>query len=207
MENSHERYSSARILLIIIIVAIIGAVGAYVWHSQKTVDDTYNATGNQSVAPSKQKTINSNSTQATPAPSASQNFTIKEWGVTAPYSDNLILEYKLNSKGSLPRSAIFSSKQLDASSAQCSHNHSYGGRIDQYRYNEEMSGAGNSTGNSTAEEYAKTLKKSEYAHIGDYYYFFRHSQGACGDSSKSNEIQAQTNNAVKDLVSKLQAVQ
>lgn len=152
-----------------------------------------------------QNTSSKTSSPSGSATSSTKYFTISQWGVRAPYGGSLNLEYSLNGSDSLPWVGTFSSTQLDASSAQCSYK-TYGGQVKRYRATDGVVLSDGSASGQTAAEYAASLDKSDYGHVGDYYYFFQHAQSACGDSQTSGDIETQTNNAVKALLPDLQAI-
>ncbi|HEU5004607.1 MAG TPA: hypothetical protein VFT49_00790 [Candidatus Saccharimonadales bacterium] len=151
------------------------------------------------------QSASSKTSSSSSSTSSTEYFTISQWGVRAPYSGNLTLEYSLNSSDSLPWVGTFSSTQLDATSAQCA-NKTYGGSIDRYRSTDVVRLADGTSSGQTAAEYATTLSKSDYGHAGDYYYFFQHAQSACGDNQASSNVETQTNNAVKALLPNLQVI-
>ena len=73
-------------LLIILIVAILGFAGYYVWHSQKTSDKTVSTSS--TAASTTKKDASASSTPNQPAPDPSQKaLTITEWGVTIGLRD------------------------------------------------------------------------------------------------------------------------
>jgi hypothetical protein len=200
MNKTQKGFALVEGLLISLIIAIIAGTGYYVWHSKNQTDESLANTSDSS-----QSTVTSKKS-STAGPSVAQKyFTIKEWNVRSPYSGNLTLEYNLNESGSLPSTAVFSSTQLDATSTGCA-SKTYGGWIDQYLSSDGFKLEDGSSSGKTAAEYAATLDKADYAHVGDYYYFFRHAQAACSDSQASADTETQTNDAVKALLGSLQAI-
>jgi hypothetical protein len=80
----------------------------------------------------------------------------------------------------------------------------FGGTIHRYAPDENVSVDG--TGTETAKDRAAKADKSTYAYVGGNYYFYDHSQAGCGDVTKTEKVQQQTNDAVKALLPKLQTV-
>ncbi len=167
------------VLIIIILVGVVGFSGWYVGHRSKPTN-----------------------TAASTVPNTSQKyFTIKEWGVRAPYSGNLTLEYTLRSNY-----AYFSSVELDSSDVNCQRT-SNGGFIIRYSASDPyLLGDFGTNSGKTAAQYASTLQSSQYGHVGNYYFFGQSAQGLCGQSQASEDLQGQTAEAVKSIVTHLQAV-
>lgn len=179
-------------LLILVIGAIIGGTGYYIYHANNKATDSQNA------AQTDANSAVSHKTTAKTSPTA-QYTTIAEWGVKAPYVGSLKLQYALSDDG---KAANFTSDQLLAADAACTTD--FGGSISRYAPEDTASDSG---ADVSAKERAAKTAKSDYAYVGGYYYFFTHSQAACGtDAGKTKALQQQTNNAVQALVPKLQAV-
>ncbi|HVV67366.1 MAG TPA: hypothetical protein VHB72_04880 [Candidatus Saccharimonadales bacterium] len=187
---NQKGFSAVEALLIIIILLLIGFIGYYVWHSQHETNKTYSSASQTAQSSSgKQATDNTNT------------VVLKEWGVEAPYNGPLTLSYAIG-QGTDTNSAAFSSTQLTNASTDCI---GRGGAIARYASDADATNLGGD--GKTVAQYAGTLAKGTYAHVGDYYYFFVHDQGACGDNpNTTSSLQQQTNNAVKALVPKLKAV-
>ena len=203
---NQKGFSAVEGLLVIIIVLLIGFIGYYVWHTQKQTNKTYNSSAN-AAQPS---TKNPSPKKASPA----TYMTIKEWGVRAPYSGTLTLEYAVQtaSSSALPDTAGFSSMQLDTSSSTCKANDEQNGIsavgiFDRYQSGQEyLIGDDAEDSGQTAAQYAATLSKSDYGHVGNYYYFYTGPQATCATDQASQNVFDQTKAAVKALLPKLQAV-
>ncbi len=170
-------------LIVVMVLAVIAFGGYYAWHTHHTAKPT---------TTTKLSTPASNSSSA---PASTQNYlTIKEWGVRAPYSRSLNLQYGLSNDKA---SASVTSSQLLAADAQCTR----GGAILRALPTDPVSPAG-----TAAKDLATQVGSSGYAYIGGYYYFFLHDQAACSDKDAATTLQTQNNDAVKALVPNLQAI-
>jgi hypothetical protein len=204
MKKLQEGFSAVEGLLIVIIVGMLGGVGWYVWHSQKQVDKTYSQTANSSAVPNSKK-----KTRATD--SNAGYFVIKEWGVRAKYSGNLTLGYKIGSLSQpQPALANISSNQLDISDPACkvdlSKTVGYGGSIVRYKSTDHyLMGDFNIDSGKTAAQYASTLKKADYSHVEDYYFFYFGPTGVCSQSQNVKNLMEQTTAAVKAILPSLEA--
>jgi hypothetical protein len=182
-------FAAVETLLILVVIAIIGGTGYYVYHSYNKSNDNLN-------------TAQTNANSATPPKKkdSTKYLTITEWNIRAPITGTMELQYTLMNNDT---QADFTSKQLLDKDAACTAG--FGGTISRYAPDENASADG--TGNETAKERAAKADKSTYAYVGGNYYFFDHSQAGCGDDvAKTKDAQQQTNDAVKALISKLQAV-
>lgn len=200
LHDNSDGFSVVEILLVIIIIILIGFVGWFIYHTDHTTTTT--TPTNTTAA----KTTTSKSTDKKVS-----YFTISQWGIRAPYSGNLSLEYTMVSDAGNPyASAEFSSAQLDSSDPQCKSGGDYGGVVTRYASTDTVMDEGGASLGTPAQALASGsfggLNGGEYAHIGNYYYIFIHPQGVCGTSQASQNIQTQTDDAVKALVQNLQAI-
>ncbi len=185
-------FAALEAFLILIIVAIIGGTGYYIYHANSKATDTQNAA----------QTDANTAVSHTSNDTAAQKFvTIKEWNVRAPYNGKLTLESSVS--GNV---ASFSSSELDASGTQCKSEANFGGSIIRYQATDAYLNEDGSDSGKTAAQYAATLKSPTYGRVGTEYYFYTAPQAACGDTQSSKDLQAQTKGAVEGLMSKLQAV-
>jgi hypothetical protein len=189
---NQKGFAALEALLVLVIAAIVGGTGYYIYHANNKATDSQNAA--QTDANS--ATPHTKDTKKTSVPYT----TITEWNVRSPYSGTLKLQYTISADG---KQANFTSSQLLAIDAACTAD--FGGSINRYAPTDDASA--DSAGKQTAKDRAAKADKSTYAYIDGYYYFFAHSQSGCGaDPEKTLDLQQQTNNAVKTLVPKLQAV-
>lgn len=81
--NYESGFAAAEALLIVVIVAIVGGTGWYVWHSKQSVNTTLSNTG-KSDTPIVHKTTvskDNNKMSSNAAEDASQYVTIADWGI------------------------------------------------------------------------------------------------------------------------------
>ena len=197
MKRIQKGFTTLEMLLVIIMLAIIGFTGYYVYHSKQQTDKTLNAAqaDNASAPSTKLKSSTSKS------PTTQKYFTITQWGVRAPYNGNLNLSYTIGS-GSDSNMATFSSQELTSADSGCS---GRGGFVTRYLGTDSAIDFNQS--DKTIAQFAAEQGQSTYGHAGDYYYFFAHDQAACGtDINATQSIQEQTNDVVKGLVPNLQAI-
>ena len=175
-------------LLIALIFAVISFGGYYVWRTKQQTDKSLDQSA-------------STSQTAASIKSSQHYINLTEWGVRAPYNGPLSLGYDIGT-GSDNNTATFSSKELTNADVDCLGN---GGWISRGTGSESASDLGGE--GQTITQYAATLDKSTYGHVGNYYYFFVHSQSACGANPDTTlNLQKQTNDAAKSLTSKLEAI-
>jgi len=192
MKINNKGFISLETFLIVMVLVIIGGAGYFVYQAQSKTKQTLDQVSSlteESASPHKNKTTTS---------SDKNYFTIKEWGIRAPYGGDLQLVYVLR-PGSNQQYADFTSQQLLALDPECSAGVG-GGLVGRYTISDDyMSG--------TVKEFLAVAKPSDYSHIGNYYYIFTHTQSACGsDIDATKSLQMQTNDEVKALVSKLEAI-
>jgi len=197
MKKTQSGFALVEGLLIILILAIIGFGGYYVWHAQKDTNktlDTATATSNKTA-------------QAVSNNSISQKYlTIPEWGVKGPYQSDVDLTYKLTSDDVGEVWAQISSKQLKEAAPQCDEESQMGGIIVRIHKGEDLRGpAGQDTG-QTVDAAVGSQVLTEFSLVGDYYYYFEHPQAACSTSQKATDIQGSTLDAVKEAAKNLKAL-
>jgi hypothetical protein len=190
LHSNEKGFGAVEGLLIVAVVVLLGVVGYMVYHNHnKTATTTPTATNNTtSTTPTKTTTPTT-----TPTQPATSYFTIKEWGVRAPYTGQDTFTYRLSNG-----LATVISKQLAAKDAGCT---TYG--AGQIRRLSPTDGTYSDGTGPTVEQTAQS-NPGIYAHVGSYYYQFVHDQGECGNTSVADQNQA--NDAVKALVASFQAV-
>jgi hypothetical protein len=199
MHKLHENddgFSVVEILLVLIIIILIGFVGWFIYHSD-----------HKKTTPTPVVTSTTKKAASTKLAAQVSYFTISQWGVRAPYSGSLSLEDSVQAS-STPETASFSSSQLDASDATCQSAGNYGGVVQRYASTDiVMNEDGTSSGQTPAQYFsANDISSSTYKQVGNYYYWYIHPQGICGSSQDSQNLQSQTDDAVKALVQNFQAI-
>jgi len=189
MKTTQKGFGHIEALLIILILAVVGFGGYYVWHSQHN---------NKPAAKAASSTSSGN---PSPTSSSANYVNITQWDVRAPYSGSLSLSYEIGT-GTGSNTATFSSKELTNADVDCL---GRGGLITRYNSTAKATDFGNDS--QTIAQYAAGTDSSTYGHVGGYYYFFSHDQAGCGANPDATmTLQQQTNSDVKDLVSKLQSI-
>lgn len=203
---NQKGFTAIEAILILVIIAVIGGTGYYVYHANKKTNDTLDAAGKSSQSsPAQRKTTTSKgstSSAKTTSPATSQNYvTIKEWGVRAPYSGAYHLTYSIKNDGGDEQFATFTSAELASADSQCA---SFGGggisRLTAADTTTEANGSDVSVAQAARDNPAL------YQRVGAYYYTFVHDNGACSEQQSTGSLQSQTNDAVKALVSKLEVI-
>ncbi|HUC88248.1 MAG TPA: hypothetical protein VMR95_03820 [Candidatus Binatia bacterium] len=198
LQKNNKGFTAVEVLLVLIIVVLIGFVGWYVYHTDHKTTGASNTT--------------SNSTKTKATVETTSYFTIAEWGVRAPYSGDLTLEYSITPASTgVATYASLSSSQLDNGGSVCKTGADYGGVIERYAPSDEVYNEGGDTGQTASQYFTSTSATSGqsafiYSYVGGYYYFYAPPQAACGSSQSVQNTQTETENAFKSLVQKLQAV-
>jgi hypothetical protein len=198
--RKNNGFTVVELLLVIIILILVGFVGWYIYHSDhKTTTSSTKTT-----------------TSSSGANKASSYFAITEWGVRAPYSGNLTLEYSVESaNSSLPMDvAYLDSSQLDAAAPSCKGPNQYGGAVGGAaglfeRFSASQAyvfGDAGTTNGLTAAQEAATMSASDYGHVGNYYFFYVGPQATCATTSASQTIFNETESTIKSLLPELQAI-
>lgn len=194
MNKNQKGFALIESLLIILILAVVGFGGYYVWNTQH--DKTKAANSPKSSTPA----------STSPSSTSPSYFTIKEWGVRAPFSASLTPEYSIsNQSGSTW--AYFSSKELNLSDSNCTTNGGYGGIINRIAAGQQIMGPTGESSNQTIEAAISSGVIKDYSHVGNFYYYYEHPQAACGQSEYSQTIQTETETAVEDIAKSLQPTQ
>lgn len=83
-------FGAIEAILIVVIVAIIGGTGYYVYHANKQTDKAANNASSSNIESSKTQATSSKTTAPANTP---KYLTIKEWGIRAPYSGSDSFSY------------------------------------------------------------------------------------------------------------------
>jgi len=198
-------FSAIETILILVIVAIIGGTGFYVYHANKKTTDIQN-----SAAKIAQSSPAKGSTRKAASAKSSQSYlAIKEWGVQAPYSGPLTLTYSFASDDTTEQTAQFNAVQLKAQDPTNCTDGNGGGIIIRYASTDHVYGEdGSDLGVATSyfAYYDTSQGGAKFSHVGNYYYQYSHPQAVCSDSASAQALQSQTDTAVNDLAGELQAV-
>ena len=179
-------------LLILVIVGILAGTGWYVVNAKRNADKALGSTTNYS-APKTTRTIKD---------SAPKTMTIKEWGVQATYSGDQTLQYDVvNQNGN--SWAYVSSTELVAKG--CSVDGGAAGAINRYKFDQQIPSPGGENSGTPVQLIASGAL-TEYAKVGDYYYYFEHGQAACSMNQDTINLQGDASAILRALVPNFKAV-
>lgn len=204
LRKNTDGFTAVELLLIVLIIIVLAFVGWYVYHTDHKPKATVLTTSTSS----KQTTSGGTSTPSTSSSSSTKYITITQWGVRAPITNNSVsLEYTLSSN-STPQYASFSSTELDASDSTCKSDGNDGGVVERYASTDIVQNEDGSSSGQTPSQYfsANDISSTDYALVGNYYYWYIHPQGQCGSTQASQDAQNSTISAVEALILTLQAV-
>jgi len=221
-----DHQSGFSVFVAVAVVAAIGVVGVAGWlvylnhHSHYKLADMVStantsvksqaSTSEQNTTPATSNTSTNSQTSTNKGTTSSTTtyFTIKEWGIRAPYSGSLTLKYTVRSSGIVS----LSSSQLAAGGPDVctADGNSDAGNLGRYLPT-DANLAPKIPANETAEQYIEQNATVPHAKIGDYIYIYWGSNylangaynGPCNDKAAG----LQTISAYSDLVPKLEAIQ
>lgn len=198
MKKTQTGFAVLEGLLILVIVAIIGGTGYYVWHSKSQTDKNLdNASSTNQVTPTKDSTKKTNTNVAV----SGNSIDIKEWGVKASYSENSTLIYKITSQGNGVWAQL-SSKEMYDMDPDCDASSQMAGIIVRQKTGSDLANPDGSDSGETIDSAVKDGTVSLYSKVGDYYYWYQSPQAACGDIDPS--IQTTAKAAAQDAVKHFQ---
>ncbi|HSX32922.1 MAG TPA: hypothetical protein VLF91_01145 [Candidatus Saccharimonadales bacterium] len=156
LPKAEKGFSLVGLLVIIVAIGVLGVVG---WH----VFDNRNKHGSRAT----NATDAANTTD--PTQTISTYFTIREWGVRAPYNGALALQYVISD----PHSAALSSAQLAAGGpAVCSDvSAAEAGILGRYLPGDTNLGP-KIPANETAQQYIDQNSRVPHAQVGGYIYIY-----------------------------------
>jgi len=195
---TQKGFTAIEAILIVIVLAILGGTGYYIYSANKKANSTYSSAAQASQSNAK-FSAKKNPKSAKNTSSTQQYFTIKEWAVKAPYTIGPPLLYTFT-KDAGPNVAYISTQDLANADTKCAQ--SGGGDVERVAATEHYSDTDAPADNSspTAQQYASTLNNADYGHVGNYYYFYRHPQGLCGSGNPSNPADSSQENKIGDLM-------
>jgi len=184
-------FATIEAVLIIVVVAILGYTGWFVWHAKQNTDKTLSNTANSQ--PALQKAAKKGESEA--VKSSQKYLEIKEWKVKFPYEGEDTLSYKF--RDSEQKYAAVISKTL----------------VDKYHSCDDI-GVGVIARNLPSDAYyegtiedAVQKNPSLFTKLGDYYFSFSHNQASCiTNPSAQSAIDESTADAfIKAIVPKVVA--
>lgn len=169
-KNFQKGFAALETILIIIILAIIGFTGWYVWHSSEQAKDTYSSASH---------TAQSHS--ATTEKTTQKYLTIKQWDVKVPLSSGIADAYYLYKSGN---DTAYLSKAI-YEGTNCAADQTTLGAIVRFTADQKDS----LNDGTMLSEHTDAVK------IGDYYYFYMHPQAACDGGSTNSMADFNDNKA------------
>jgi hypothetical protein len=197
LKQDNNGFSVFELVIIIVIVGLIGVVGWMVYKNHhKTVASSVTASTTKSIP-------NTPAKPATPSTPASY-FTISQWGIRAPYSGALALQYVQDTN---PTNRMFvSSTQLNEGGPSiCTTANGGAGYIGRYLPSDDIPTEGPPAETAQAfvsQNFAATnTVPPAYSKVGNYYYIYFDSSNDCSNTT----IQTQTTQAFTNIVDSLVA--
>lgn len=201
LKNLNKKgFTAIEAMLAVVMVAIIAFVGYYVYHTQSQSNKTL-ASATQVANSSPAKGSTKKVTTTTPT-STQKYFIINEWGIRAPYSGILTLQY---GAGANSNTFDVSSTQLDTGgpSATCALNSAAAGYIQRYLPTDEIAPS-ETIQSFVGQDFAASNSQAPiYAKVNGYYYIYYPSTNS---SCSNQQLLDETIAAFTTLVPKLQAV-
>jgi len=171
---NQKGFAAVEAVLIVIVIALVGGSGYFVWRAQKNVNTAYNAASKVAQSTPEKVTKKASTTAQT-----QKYLVIEEWGVRMKLSTQLAdAYYVINSD--TPTSAYLSTRSLVAAAPDCAADKVSVAAIYRLTDSEQQQATSNpDSGNIPGN-----------VHIGDYWYGIVSAQAGCFDDS---------NNAAKTL--------
>lgn len=196
MKSRSQTGSAHVVIIIVLIVALLGAVGFVFWQnflkpSNKQADNA-SLTSSKDAQGTSQSKLSDKDSQEISQPKLS----INEWDVGGDYTGNgARLAYSI--KGS---SLIFTDSRLAGTECE-----GYGGSISRQTANEEAYNGNGATVKVAYDQGRSSDKFSPIGHVGDYYYTFMGQDVACPDESLA-QIVNEEYDAWREVVKTLRAL-
>jgi hypothetical protein len=174
-------------LLIILILAVVGFGGYYIWNNQ------------HDKSPDNKAATISDSNNSSPSNADQRHLTISEWDVRLPYDGNLHLQYKMETVNGTEQANITSAELLQAGGNDCA---AGGGSIARYTGDQTWILPDGSSDGTVSEAVAKG-DIVYYGKINNYYFVHTSGQAACADPAAIDQLQTDTLATVKQAITKL----
>jgi prepilin-type N-terminal cleavage/methylation domain-containing protein len=173
-------FTIVEVLLVLILLAIVGFTGYYVWHSQKKTDETLTTTNNTAqTATPKQSTVTDNQ----------KYLAITEWGVKIPLAADISDAYYIQQHDI---NAVYLSL-TNYKGTDCAADNVSLGLIQRFTAADK-----DDDGNALVSDYPAAIK------IGNNYYQYQHPQAACdGGGGVDNSSSSPYGNTGADKASAL----
>jgi hypothetical protein len=183
MKRDQKGFAVLETILILVVVAIIGGAGYYVWHTRQLANDAYSKT-----TPALTHSASANSTSKK---SDKDFLVIKEWGVKLPLNPNIedaYYRYDSRDNGYVYLS-LLSLKNID----DCAVDKTAIGAITRYDSDDVNPISG--------EKYTAEYRDTEP--VGRYYFLYGTAQATCSESQEALDKIGLANQAFGEAVSSL----
>lgn len=168
-KSNSSGFVAIEMILILVVLAVAGGTGWYVWHSKQQTNKTYTATSQAA-----QSTLPKTTKKSTSTPATQKYLTITEWSVRMKLTDNLGDAY-YQIKTNAPDSAYLSLKSLVAVAPDCAPDKISTGVLFRQTVTEHDTAVNDPSDGNTPGD----IK------IGSYYYGFLNAQAGCFDDSNT----------------------
>lgn len=205
-KSAQSGFALVEALVIIVVLAAVSGAGYAVYHAH------HKSAAKTSASKSTGKANGGKGGNSSPdtGPAKTESYLILEWGVTAdipaPPEDAALIQYKIGT-GTTASAGFTTQELIDAGGDACSADHMPAGSILRAKpsdpfYLEDGSASGQTVGQVMASDTFTPNKK-----VGDYFYWYVHSQAACGDPAKTKTLQSAAATQVQHIVSNLRVQQ
>lgn len=170
-------FAVVEIVVAVVILALIGGVGYYVYHSNQQTDKKLdNLSSNLQKNPATSPTKPDNSVASTQP--KQKYLVIKQWGVELPLSASISDAYYLNYNGSFG----LGTRSLTALDSSCAPNGDAPSSIDRQSVASHDANQAKVANNNWGGGFEPQVFSTR---VGNYYYQFSHAQAACSQASTS----------------------
>lgn len=189
------------VLAVIVVLAVAGGIGAYVYHKHHKTSST-TTSGNTSN--NSDSTGKSGGTTQTPV----KYFTISEWGIKAPYSGSLTLQYAMSDASDM---SLSSAELAAGGPAVCTYTaNGEAGILGRYLPTDANLRPG-VPATETAQQYVAQNSTVPHAEVGNYIYIYWGgsyvTNGSYNGPCQDKTVALQTIEAFSSIVPKFQAAQ
>ena len=171
-KTNQTGFAAVEAVLIVVILAILGGTGWFVWHSKQATDASLTNTANSQPGIAKKPAAPTSTKPVSSTATAQKYLVIKEWGVRMKLTDNLKDAYYVI-KPDTSSSAFLSLQSLTAVAPECAPDKISVGVL--FR--------------QTTAEHDTTVSEQTAPYgdvrIGNYYYGYVGAQAGCFDSSNT----------------------
>ncbi len=201
-------FTALETILLIVIAAIIGGTGYYVYHANKKSDDTLKTSSGGTDGRGGGETGDSHAQTGT---AKTESYIIPEWHVTsdfpAPPESAALIQYQITN--GTPVSAAFTTQELIDADPACSASAAPAGIISRAAPTDPFYLEDGTPSGQTVQQQltGKDNSFKPFKKAGDYYYWYTQPQAPCGDVSKTKNLQTVAEAQVKQIVAHLEVAQ